>query len=59
MEERLNNAMVLFGQYRSTGNVALLYQASSEVDAYIIYNPDNPSANNLKREIEVALHHVR
>lgn len=59
MEERLNNAMVLFGLYRSTGNVAFLYKASSEVDAYLIYNPDNPSANNLKREIEVALHHVR
>lgn len=59
MEERLNNAMVLFGLYRNTGNVALLYKASSEVYAYLIYNPDNPSANNLKREIEVALHHVR
>lgn len=59
MEERLNNAMVLFGLYRSTRNVALLYKALSEVDAYLIYNPDNPSANNLKREIEVALHHVR
>ena len=30
MEERLNNAMVLFGLYRSTGNVALLYKALSE-----------------------------
>lgn len=59
MEERLNNAMVLFGQYLRGKTVDLLHQASSEVDAYLIYNPDNQKAINLQRDIEVELQNIR
>ena len=59
MEEKLNNAMNLFARYRSTGKADLLYRASSEVDAYLNFDPDNQKAIDLKRDIEAALHHVR
>lgn len=59
MEEILNKAMVLFGQYRSTGNVDLLYQALADVNAYLRLNPDNQKAIDLKRDIEAALQNAR
>lgn len=58
MEEKLNNAMVLFGQYRR-GRERLLDEALSEVEAYLVCNPDNQKANELKRNIKAALQNAR
>lgn len=57
IEQKLNDAMCLFSQYRSDSDIEKLKQARSEIIDVVSFDESNVKAQQLLHDIDFALNH--
>lgn len=57
IEQKFNDAMCLFSQYRSDRDIDKLNQARSEIIDVVSFDESNANAQQLLHDIDFALNH--